>query len=57
MQYIFHKTIGEYSKNDARGFNDIQTRVNKDLRPGYEGHNVVEISWEVHSTHGMYVYF
>ena len=37
-------------------FNDVQTCISKDLRQGFEGHDVVEISWETHSTHGMYMY-
>ena len=30
---------------------DIQTCVSKDLRPGFEGHDVVEISWKLHGMH------
>ena len=48
-------SIGNYTVSDVRGFDDIETCVSKDLRPGFEGHNVVEISWETNSTHGMYM--
>ena len=47
--------IGNYSVNDLGGLNDIQACVSKDSRSGFEGHDVVEVSWETHSTHGMYM--
>jgi len=40
----------------VRRFDDIQAYVSKDLQPGFEDHYDVAISWETHSTHGMYMY-
>ena len=53
---MYLNTIGDYNVDDIGKFNDIQTCVSKDLRPGFEGHDVVEVSWKTHSTHGMYMY-
>ena len=52
--YVY--TIGKYSKN-ATQLSDIQTCVSNDLRPGFEGHGIVEISWTTHDSHGMYYVF
>ena len=38
---------------DIALLSDIRTCVSKDLRPGFEGHDVVEISWKLHLIHGM----
>ena len=49
-------TIGDYDESETKQLSDIQTCVSKDLRPGFEGHDAVEISWKTHDTHGMYVH-
>ena len=49
-------TAGDYDDSEIKQFSDIRTCVSKDLRPGFEGHDEVYISWTTHNTHGMYVY-
>ena len=49
-------TIGNYNNEDAASLSDIHTCVSKDLRPGFEGHDVVEISWTPDLSHGMYIH-
>ena len=53
---MYIHTAGNYNNEDIRQLNDIQTCVGKDLRTGFEGHNIVEISWIPHLTHGMYTH-
>ena len=49
------RTTGNYNIEDIEQLSDIQTCVSKDIRPGFEGHDVVEISWTPHLDHGMYI--
>ena len=49
-------TIGDYDESETKQLSDIRTCVSNDLRPGFEGHYTVEISWTTHHTHGMYVH-
>ena len=49
-------TAGDYDDIEIEQLSDIQTCVSKDLRPGFEGHDAVYISWTTHHTHGMYIY-
>ena len=46
-------TTGNFKSEDTVQLSDIHTCVSKDLRSGFEGHDVVEISWIPHLTHGM----
>ena len=56
LECIYIHTAGNYNNEDIRQLSDVQTCVTKDLRPGFEGHDVVEISWTPHLTHGMYIH-
>ena len=56
LECTYIHTAGDYNNEDIRQLNDIQTCVGKDLRTGFEGHNIVEISWTPHLTHGMYTH-
>ena len=49
-------TTGNYNNEDILQLSDIRTCVSKDLRRGFEGHDVVEISWTPHLNHGMYIH-
>ena len=53
---LYLHTTGNYNNDDVKQFIDIQTCASKDLRSGFEGHYVVEISWTPHLTHGMYTH-
>ena len=46
--------IGDYN---ASGFSisELDTCVNKDLRPGFEGHPTVTVSWDLHPASGMLI--
>ena len=52
---LYLHTTGNYKNEDTAQLSDIQTCISKDFRPGFEGHDVVEISWTPHLTHGMYI--
>ena len=53
---LYLHITGNYNNEDIRQLSDIQTCVSKDLRSGFEGHDVVEISWTPHLNHGMYTH-
>ena len=46
--------IGDYTPYNY-SITDFDTCVNKDLRPGFEGHRTVTFSWDlhVHPANGM----
>ena len=50
IQYI----TGDYDASNTVELTNFHTCVSKDLRPGFEGHKVVEVNWSVHPVHGMY---
>ena len=51
--HILTFTTGNYNNEDILQLSDIQTCVSKDLRPKFETHDVLEISWTPHRNHGM----
>ena len=53
---LYLHITGNNNNEDVRQFSDVETCVSKDLRSEFAGHDVVEISWTPHLTHGMLSY-
>ena len=54
--YIRTYTIGKYDRLNHSKVSNIQTCISTDLRPGFEGHDTLQVSWTAHSTHGISMY-